>query len=468
MEDCVDTSAFQQIYNQQKEYFNRQATKSYEQRVEVLKDLKAQIQKYESRIIQAMQADMAKPETEAAGGEIWYVLAEIDYTLRYLKRWMKPKRKRTPLLHFRAASAIYPEPFGQVLIMAPWNYPFHLLFSPLVGALAAGNTAILKPSELAPRSAEVIEELVNDHFNPDLIRVVNGGVETAETLLSFPFDYIFFTGGTRVGKIVMKAAAEHLTPVTLELGGKSPAIVDASADLEVAASRIVWGKFFNAGQTCIAPDYVLVEKSIHAALLLRIKGKILDYYSENPQNSPDLARIINQDHFNRLVGLLDAGKVVHGGQTDADTLYIAPTILDPVTMDDAIMGEEIFGPILPVLTFENLEDALEMVQMHPNPLALYLFTRDRSVEKKVIAEVPFGGGCINDTFIQVFNEEIPFGGRGISGMGAYHGKFSFDTFSHFKSIIHRKNWPDIAMRYPPYTIKNKIMRKLFKLASWLV
>lgn len=464
----MDTSVFQGIYNQQKAYFNRQATKSYEQRVEILKDLRSLIQKYESRIIQAMQADMAKPETEAAGGEIWYVLEEINYTLRHLKRWMKPQRKRTPLLHFLASSAIYHEPFGQVLIMAPWNYPFHLLFSPLVGALAAGNTAILKPSELAPRTAEVIEEMVNDHFDSGLIRVVNGGVETAQMLLSFPFDYIFFTGGTRVGKIVMKAAAEHLTPVTLELGGKSPAIVDASANLEVAASRIVWGKFFNAGQTCIAPDYVLVEKSIHTDLLLRLKEKITAYYSENPQKCPDLARIINQDHFKRLVGLLDADKVVHGGQIDADTLYIAPTILDQVSFEDAIMGEEIFGPILPVLTYENLDEALEIIQMNPNPLALYLFTRDKSVEKRIIAEVPFGGGCINDTFSHVFNEELPFGGRGMSGMGAYHGKYSFDTFTHFKSIIHRKNWPDIALRYPPFKIKNKIMRKLFKISSWLV
>ncbi len=464
----MDTRVFKQIYNQQKGYFNSQATKSYDQRVKVLNDLKAQILKYESRIIQAMQADMAKPETEAAGGEIWFVVEEIEYTLRHLKRWMKPQRKRTPLLHFRASSAIYPEPFGQVLIISPWNYPFNLLFSPLVGALAAGNTAILKPSELAPNTAEVIEEMVNNHFDPGLIRVVNGGVETAEMLLSFPFDYIFFTGSPRVGKLVMKAAAEHLTPVTLELGGKSPAVVDASADLEVAASRIVWGKYFNAGQTCIAPDYVLVEKNIHAAFILRMKEKIHAYYCKNPQNSPDLARIINQGHFKRLVGLLDADKVVHGGQTDAETLYIAPTILDQVDMEDAIMGEEIFGPILPVLPYENLDEALAMIKMNPNPLALYLFTRDKSVEKRIIAEVPFGGGCINDTFSHVFNEEIPFGGRGKSGMGAYHGKYSFDTFSHFKSIIHRKNWPDIAMRYPPYKIKNKIMRKVFKIASWLV
>ncbi len=464
----MESNEIRQIYNQQKEYFNSQATKSYQKRVAALEDLKAVIQQYESRLIKAMQADMAKPETEAAGGEIWYVLEEIDYTLRHLKHWMKPKRKRTPLLHFRASSVIYPEPFGQVLIIAPWNYPFNLLFSPLVGALAAGNTAILKPSELAPQTAKVVEEMIHAKFDAGLLRVVNGGVETAKALLSLPFDYIFFTGGSRVGKIVMKAAAEHLTPVTLELGGKSPAIVDASADLEVAASRIVWGKFFNAGQTCIAPDYVLVEKSVHSDLISKFKQRILTYYGENPQNSPDYARIINQEHFKRLVGLIDPQKTIHGGQVDAEKRFIAPTILDRVTLEDAVMGEEIFGPILPIIPYEKLDDALALIQQNPNPLALYLFTRDPAVEKRIIAEVPFGGGCINDVISQVMNEEIPFGGRGMSGMGSYHGKYSFDTFSHDKSIIHRKNWPDVAVRYPPYGVDKKIMRRFFKIASWLV
>ncbi len=464
----MESNEIRQIYNQQKEYFNSQATKSYQKRVAALEDLKALIHQYESRLIKAMRVDMAKPETEAAAGEIWYVLEEIDYTLRHLKRWMKPQRKRTPLLHFRASSVIYSEPFGQVLIIAPWNYPFNLLFSPLVGALAAGNTAILKPSELAPQTAKVVEEMIHEKFDPGLIRVVNGGVETAQTLLSFAFDYIFFTGGTQVGKIVMKAAAEHLTPVTLEMGGKSPAIVDASADLEVAASRIVWGKFFNAGQTCIAPDYVLVGKGIHSEFVALLERRIAEFYGENPQDSLDYARIINQQHFKRLVGLIDPQKIVHGGQVDAENRYIAPTILDQVTLEDAVMGEEIFGPILPIIAFEKLDDALAMVQKNPNPLALYLFTRDSAVEKKVIAEVPFGGGCINDVISQVMNEEIPFGGRGMSGMGSYHGKYSFDTFSHYKSMIQRKNWPDIALRYPPYGVDKKLMRRIFRIASWLV
>lgn len=266
----------------------------------------------------------------------------------------------------------------------------------------------------------------------------------------------------------MKAAAEHLTPVTLELGGKSPTIVDASADLDVAARRIGWGKYFNAGQTCIAPDYVLVEKSVHSEFIVQLKQKITDFYGEYPQNSKNYARIINQQHFKRIVGLIDTKKIVHGGQVNAETLYIAPTILDYVSMDDAIMGEEIFGPILPIILYEKLENAIQLIQQNPNPLALYLFTRDSAVEKKVISEVPFGGGCINDVISQVMNEEIPFGGRGMSGMGSYHGKYGFNTFSHHKPIIHRKNWPDFALRYPPYEINLKTMRKIFKISNWLV
>jgi aldehyde dehydrogenase (NAD+) len=464
----MDFSAIQQIHQQQKEYFFSQATKPYEQRIKLLKDLKGQIEAYETRIVAAMQADMAKPTTEAVGGEIWYVLEEIEYALRKLKHWMKPRRVRTPLLHFRASSSIYPEPYGQVLIMAPWNYPFHLLFSPLVGALAAGNTAILKPSELAPATAQVMEEMINLHFDPRILRVINGGVETAQELLKIQFDYIFFTGGTKVGKLVMKAAAEHLTPVTLELGGKSPAIVDETADLDVAASRIVWGKFFNAGQTCIAPDYVLAQEKIYPDLVHRFKEKIIDYYGKEPQKSADFARIINEHHFTRIQNLINTDKVVHGGQVDPETLFIGPTIMDQVTLDDAVMGEEIFGPILPVLRFESLEDAIRIIKKHPNPLSLYLFTRDKTTEKRVISEVSFGGGCINDVVSHVFNEEMPFGGRGTSGMGAYHGKYSFNTFSHYKGIIHRKNWPDFAIRYPPYHVEGRLMRVFFKIASWLI
>ena len=463
----MESARIEKIIQQQKEYFDQHKTKSYHNRIETLKKLGEVIVDYESQLVKAMQADMAKPEIEAAGGEIWFVLDEIRHAIRHLKRWMKPSKKRTPLLHFRSSSVIYSEPFGQVLIIAPWNYPFHLLFSPLVGALAAGNTVILKPSELAPNTAEVVEEMINSHFDAGQLRVVNGGVETAQSLLSFRFDSIFFTGSTRVGKLVMKAAAEHLTPVTLELGGKSPAIVEESANLEIAARRIVWGKFFNAGQTCIASDYVLVQKSVHKQFIEKVTERIRQQFGDDPKKSSDYARIINDSHFKRLAGLIDPAKVVHGGEVDAQTRYIAPTILDQVTIDDAVMEEEIFGPILPILTFEHMDEVMMIIQQHPNPLALYLFTENKELEEKVIREVPFGGGCINDTFSQVFNSEIPFGGRGNSGMGAYHGKYSFDTFSHRKSIIHRKIWPDLPVRYPPYEIKHSLMRKLFKIGSWL-
>lgn len=461
----MDLSIIEKLFYSQREYFQEQNTRSFDQRVATLKQLKELILNYESRLVKAMQEDMGKPEIEAAGGEIWFVLEEIDYTLRRLKKWMRPQRKRTPILHFPAKSKIYAEPYGQVLIIAPWNYPFNLLFSPLVGAIAAGNTAILKPSELAPKTAAVVEDMVTSRFDPRVIAVINGGVETTQALLSLAFNYIFFTGSPKIGKIVMKAAAEHLTPVTLELGGKSPAIVDESADLDIAARRIVWGKFFNAGQTCIAPDYVLVHQLVHDQLIQKMKDVIKTFYGENPQNSPDLTRIINESHFKRLAGLIDPQKVVLGAETDPEQRYIAPTILDQVSMEDAVMEEEIFGPILPVLTYHLLQDAMQIIQQHPDPLALYLFTGNKETENKVITEIPFGGGCVNDTFSHVFNEKIPFGGRGNSGMGAYHGKFSFDTFSHQKSVVFRRNWLDLPMRYPPYKISYAWMKKLFRIAS---
>jgi len=381
---------------------------------------------------------------------------------------MRPRRTRTPLLHTWASSYIHPEPYGQVLIIAPWNYPFLLLFSPLLGAIAAGNVAILKPSEHAPKTAAVIEEMINAHFDPGLLHVINGGVETSQALSRLPFDYIFFTGSTRVGKLVMKAAADHLTPVTLEMGGKSPAVVDATADLEIAATRIVWGKFYNAGQTCIAPDYLLVQRSVHDELLRLMLKKVNDFYGPDPVNSPDLSRIIDARHFKRLRGLIDPAKVVYGGRVDEHTRSIAPTIIDGETLDDAVMQEEIFGPILPVLTFDTLDEAFEIIHQRPNPLALYVFTRDKSVERRVVTEVPFGGGCVNDVISHFVSTEIPFGGRGASGMGSYHGKRTFDTFSHSKSMIYRANRPDVPIRYPPYRISTRAMRVIFTIANWLV
>lgn len=454
-------------FQMQKTYYQTGTTLDYAYRVQMLRSLKSQIEKYEDAILKALNEDLKKPLMEAYGGEIAFVYEEIDYTLRHLKRWMKAKRKRTPILHFPANSRVYSEPYGSVLILAPWNYPFQLVISPLIGALAAGNCAVLKPSELAPHTAEVLAEMINSHFDPRALQVINGGVETAQALLQQPFDYIFFTGGTRVGKIVMKAAAEHLSPVTLELGGKSPAIVEASADLEVAARRVVWGKFFNAGQTCIAPDYVVVQKNVKDKFINLLTETIKSFFGENPAQSPDYARIINDNHFDRLRQLIDSQKIAYGGESDPDTRYIAPTILDDVSLEDAVMEEEIFGPILPVMTFENLEEVEHIIRQRPNPLALYLFTSDRTVEKKVFEHIPFGGGCLNDTLSHVFNEEMPFGGRGQSGMGAYHGKTSFLTFSHQKSVVRRKFRPDFDVRYPPYKMSSRALKFMMKIAGWL-
>ncbi len=454
------------ILQLQKEYFARQYTKPYKFRAEMLRSLSDVIEKNEERLIEAMQADMGKPALEAAASEIWFVQEEIRYALKNLKHWMRPQRVRTPLLHFWSASRIYPEPYGQVLIIAPWNYPFNLLFGPLVGALAAGNTAILKPSELTPATAQVMEEMINQNFDPGYVHVENGAAEVAQRLLQLPFNYIFFTGGTRIGKIVMQAAAEQLIPVTLELGGKSPVIVEESADLDVAAERIVWGKFFNAGQTCIAPDYVLVQQNVQAVLVEKLKAAITAFYGSDPQSSPDYARIVSAGHFQRLLKLIDPGKMVCGGQSDPATRYIAPTILNNVELGDAAMGEEIFGPILPVISYESLEQAIQIVQQNPNPLSLYVFTRDHAVEKEIITRIPFGGGCVNDVLSQFVSAELPFGGRGASGMGAYHGKHTFETFTHSKAVIQRANWPEIPLRFPPYKINLQKMKKIFKLANW--
>ncbi|PKO15940.1 MAG: aldehyde dehydrogenase family protein [Chloroflexi bacterium HGW-Chloroflexi-10] len=455
------------LMKEQTSFFRSGKTLEIDFRKEMLRRLLERIREFTPQLLQALKDDLAKSETEAYGGEIGFVIEEIEYTLRHLPGWTSPQRIRTPLLHFWGSSRIYSEPYGRVLIIAPWNYPFQLLFSPLVGALAAGNCIILKPSELAPHTAAVMEELVNAWFDPGLVCVVNGGAETAKALLAEAFDKIFFTGSPRVGKLVMQAAAEHLTPVTLELGGKSPAIVEASADLPVAARRILWGKFFNAGQTCVAPDYVLVQNSVKGRFLALMQETLRLFYGDNPQSSPDYARMINDIHFQRLVGLIDPDKVYYGGQADAAERYIAPTLLENVTLEDAVMGEEIFGPILPVLGFDTLEEAMAIIAQRPNPLALYLFTRDQQVEKRVLREVPFGGGCINDTLSQVFNEEMPFGGRGSSGMGAYHGHYSFEAFSHAKGVVRRANWPDIPIRYAPYRISLPWLKRLLKYSSRL-
>ena len=437
---------------EQKDFFLSGKTLGIEFRLDQLKTLEKSLIEAQDEIIKALKEDMRKPDFEAYGSDILPVINEIRHATSHLAMWSQPQRIEDLSDPFdpQVEAYIYPEPYGTVLIMAPWNYPVQLLLNPLVGVIAAGNCAILKPSEFAPATADVMAKLIEENFERAYIDVVRGGAETGDALLHEPFDYIFFTGSARVARLIMKAAAENLIPVTLELGGKSPCIVDKEADPEKAAERIVWGKFFNAGQTCIAPDYLLVQKDIRETLLKGMISTLKTFFGDDPEKSTDYARIVNESHFNRLIGLLNSGKIVAGGNYNREDLYIAPTILDSVTWDDPVMINEIFGPILPVIEYEDLDDALKMIKGHPKPLALYIFSENRAVQDKVIASASYGGGCINDVLQYETFPFIPFGGIGQSGMGSYHGKTSFDTFSHKKSVLKRASIFNSSYRNPPY------------------
>jgi aldehyde dehydrogenase (NAD+) len=365
-----------------------------------------------------------------------------------LRKWVKPEKVKTPLTHIGSKSFLYSEPYGVVLIVAPWNYPFQLAIAPLIGAIAAGNCAIIKPSELTPRTSEILARLVEEIFPKEYISVVLGGVEESQSLLNEKVDYIFFTGSVAVGKIIMEAAAKNLTPVTLELGGKSPCIIHKDANLKVAAKRIAWGKFTNSGQTCIAPDYLYVYQSIKAEFLHHLKDAIRELYGENPLDNPNYTRIVSEKHFNRLKSFLNDGEILYGGKSNPKTLIIEPTVLANITWEDSVMKDEIFGPILPVLEYDVLAHVIEGIHLHPNPLALYLFSENNNVQQEVVNSIPFGGGCINDTVYHFVSPYLPFGGVGSSGIGAYHGKGSFDTFSHKKSILKQTTLFDIPVRYP--------------------
>lgn len=446
--------------NEQKDYFHSGVTKDLGFRLDALEKLRESIQENEQSIIEALQADLNKSEFEAYSTEIGVVLTEIRFILKHLRTWMKPKRVKTPITHFGSRSYIYPEPYGVTLIISPWNFPFQLTMLPLIGAIAAGNCATIKPSEFTPETSGLLQRLISDIFPESYISVIQGEVETSTALLAEEFDYIFFTGNPHVGKIVMKAAAKHLTPITLELGGKSPCIVHEDANVKVAAKRIAWGKFMNAGQTCVAPDYLYVHH--------KIKDKFLDYfmkeanslYGKQALENRDYTRIVSKRHFNRLIELLDHGQTILGGEFDETKLTIEPTVLTDVTWEDPIMQEEIFGPILPVLEYDQLSEVLDGIQHYPNPLALYLFTESRRVEEEVLHTVPFGGGCINDTIYHIVSPYLPFGGVGTSGKGAYHGKASFDTFSHQKSVLKQTTLFDIPFRYP--NVKNGLRKiKMF-------
>lgn len=448
-----------QIISQQRKFFATGKTKDISFRRQQLEKLKKAIKDNGDKILEALYTDLHKPEFEA-----YFELAvtkEIDYFLSNLKSWVKPKKVKTPVTVFPASAYVQPEPLGVVLIIGPWNYPFSLMISPLLGAIAAGNCAILKPSEIAPHTSQVIAKMIEDTFPSEYIAAVEGGVEVSQELLAEKFDHIFFTGGTRVGKIIMEAAAKNLTPVTLELGGKSPCIVDRDINFTETAKRITWGKFINAGQICVAPDYLLVNKKVKAKLLEEIKSCITKFYGKDPASSPDYPRIINQSQFQRLSKLLDGEEVLVGGETDAQQRYIAPTVIDNVSLDSPLMEEEIFGPILPIIDYEHIDEALDIINSRPKPLALYLFSKDKDLQTKVLTSTSSGGVCLNDTFLHLAVNELPFGGVGNSGMGNYHGFASFNTFSHQKSVLRRYFLFDLNWRYAPYKDKVANFKKMF-------
>ena len=438
-------------------------TYSYEFRKEQLDKLRTSIKSHEQELLDALKKDLNKPAFEAYGTEIGLVLDELSFVRRHLKKWMKPERVHTSLVNFPSKSRIFKDPYGVALIMSPWNYPVLLTLDPLIGAIAAGNCAAVKPSNYSPNVSALIKKMLEEIYPAEYVSVIEGGREANQSLLSQKFDYIFFTGSVKVGKLVMESASHNLTPVSLELGGKSPCIVDETADLELAAKRIVWGKYINAGQTCVAPDYLLVHEKVKDELLEKIVFTIKKFYGPAPQASESFPKIVNMKHYERLMGLMGSGKVIIGGNGDAKRVQIAPTVLDEVSWDSPVMQEEIFGPILPVLTFSSMKEAMELVNDRPKPLACYYFTRKSERERSLLQKVSFGGGCINDTIMHLVSSHMPFGGVGNSGMGGYHGKDSFDTFSHRKSILKKSSLIDMPLRYPPYKdLYFKMMKMIMK------
>ncbi|TKD68230.1 aldehyde dehydrogenase [Pseudalkalibacillus hwajinpoensis] len=430
---------YQELTAKQKSFFLSGKTKDVQFRIDTLNKLKELMTSHEQEIIDALKADLNKPEVETKRAEIGLVLGEINFMIENLSTWSTPKEVETPSTHAGATSFIVPEPYGSTLVIAPWNYPFQLAVAPLVGAVAAGNSVVLKPSELTPHTSSLLAKMINENFPEELLCVVEGEVETSTALLKEKFDYIFFTGSTGVGKIVAEAAAKHLTPTTLELGGKSPAIVHEDADLDETAARIARGKFANAGQTCVAPDYVLAHRSVKDQLISKLNDAITNTYGENISENPDFPHVVSERHFDRLHQFLKDRDLVVGGQSDRSNLLIEPTILDNISWEDSVMQDEIFGPILPVLVYDETSEAVDAIVQRPKPLALYLFSDDEKVQDDVLNNISFGGGAINDTINHMTTHYLPFGGVGNSGMGAYHGKASFDTFSHFKSILKRSN-----------------------------
>ena len=447
-----------------REYFNNRNARSHEFRLNRLKELKRAITKYEKLLLKALYEDLKKSTEESYATEIGLVVTEINVAIKNLKKWMRPSSASTNLVNLPSASKIYHDPLGVVLIIAPWNYPLQLSLIPLVGAIAGGNCAVVKPSELAPATARVIEQIISEIYPREYVLVIQGdGAEIIPGLMSdFRFDHIFYTGSISVGRSIYKLAAEQLIPVTLELGGKSPAIVHRDANIGVAARRIVMGKFLNAGQTCIAPDYVLVHVDVSEKLISRLSDSLRNFYSDDPSGSEDYARIINEKRFDKLQSYLVEGTIVTGGKTDRENLYFSPTVLKDVPENASVMTDEIFGPILPVLTFNTIEEAMAIVQRNANPLAFYVFTNDKAIQKHWIESTAFGGGCINNADWQFANHYLPFGGVGSSGMGCYHGKYTFDTFTRKKPVMKTPNWFDPSIKYPPMKGRLRLFKWLFR------
>lgn len=453
----------QALVSAQRTYFRTGATLDLAFRQHALDTLEDALRAREGALLDALKADLGKSAGEGYLCEVGLTRSELSYVKKHFSRWAKAKRVPTPMSLFPGKSFTLPRPYGVSLIMAPWNYPILLSLEPLIGAIAAGNCCILKPSAYAPATSAVLRELVEACFPPEYVSVVEGGRTENQALLEQHFDYIFFTGGVEVGKLVMEKAAKHLTPVTLELGGKSPCVVDATARLDLAARRIVFGKLLNCGQTCVAPDYLLIDRRVKDAFLERAEHWVRRLYGKNALDNQGYVHMINEKHFHRVCSLIDPDKVVFGGGSDPDTLRIQPTILDNVSPEDPVMQEEIFGPVLPVIPFDRLEEAEDFILDRPRPLALYLFSQDKAVRRRFVERVPFGGGCINDTILHLTNPRLPFGGVGNSGMGRYHGKYSFDTFSHVKGILQSSSRVDLPVRYPPYTPeKMKLARRFLK------
>lgn len=453
-----------EILKSQRAFFQSGATLPVSFRIEMLKKLYKAIDKYENDIANALKSDLGKSDFEGFMCEIGLVRSEISYMIRHTRRFAKEKRVRTPLAQFASRSYKKPSPMGNVLIMSPWNYPVLLTLDPLADAIAAGNTAVVKPSAYSPATSKVISRLISECFEPEYVAVVTGGRKENAELLDKKFDFIFFTGSQNVGKEVLRRAAENLTPAVLELGGKSPCIIDKSAKIPLAAKRIVFGKYLNCGQTCVAPDYILCHSSVKDEFLSEVKKQIKKQYGETPLANPDWGKIVNEKHFDRICALIDKEKTVIGGECERSTLQIAPTVMDNVTFEDAVMQEEIFGPVMPIITYNSTDEIYEMLSGRQKPLALYIFSEDSGLIREVTSRTSFGGGCVNDVIIHLATSEMGFGGVGESGMGAYHGKTGFDAFSHTKSIVDKKTWLDLPMRYQPYNrgIYSKLLHMFLK------